>query len=77
VAGVQTSEVGPKFAPEAWDDEILDADRSSKDERLSKTPLSGNTKNTNMADGWKLKFASCFMGTTHLSLHLNEVYEPG
>jgi hypothetical protein len=54
-----------------WGHNILYADRSSEDEQLSITPLVRESKNTNMAGGWMLKFTFYFMGSTHELSHLD------
>jgi hypothetical protein len=63
---VQTPEVG---ASSTWDNKTLYTDRSSEDEQLLIRLLLRNTKNTNMAGDWNLKFTFYFLQTTHEPLH--------
>jgi hypothetical protein len=56
-----------------WDHEILYGDRPLTDKQLSFLPLLRKIKNTNMADGWKLKFTFYFKAITREPLHLENL----
>jgi hypothetical protein len=60
-----------------WDHEILYTDRSSNDEQLLMKPVLSETKNTNMAAIWMLKFIVCFVEATHKPLHFGIVRDHG
>jgi hypothetical protein len=50
-----------KFRLSTWDHEILYADKSSMEKQLLVIPLLRETKNTNMAGGWKFEYIFYFM----------------
>jgi hypothetical protein len=53
-----------------WRHKIVCAGRYSEDEQLSIRPLFRESKNTNMAGGWKLKFTFYAVLRSHEPLHL-------
>jgi hypothetical protein len=55
------------------DHKILCSDRSLEDEQLLLRSLLWESKNVNMAGGWKLKLTFYFMERTHEPLHLDKL----
>jgi hypothetical protein len=60
------------FYQSMWYNDTLYADKSLENRQLLIKPLLWETKDTNIAGGWSLKFTFRFMETTHEPLHLNK-----